>query len=132
MKDFYDIRSLSRDSPFEAASLSEAIKKTFARRDTKLPSGTPLVFTSEFFDDSDKKKQWAAFCNKNRSYIPKMSLESVCQEIAAFLMPLVEALNGKAALPQKWLDNSLETAHFPVLQSAPRGTTRCSPSRDTD
>jgi hypothetical protein len=108
MKDFYDIRSLSRDFPFEAASLSEAIKKTFARRDTKLPLGTPLVFTSEFFDDSDKMKQWAAFCNKSRSYVPEMSLESVCQEIAAFLMPLVEALNGKAALPQKWLDNSWE------------------------
>ena len=108
MKDFYDIRSLSRDFPFEAASLSEAIKKTFARRDTKLPSGTPLVFTSEFFDDSDKKKQWAAFCNKNRSYVPEMSLESVCQEIRAFLMPLVEALNVNAALPPKWLDNSWE------------------------
>jgi hypothetical protein len=28
MKDFYDVRSLSRDFPVEAASLSEAIKKT--------------------------------------------------------------------------------------------------------
>jgi Nucleotidyl transferase AbiEii toxin, Type IV TA system len=106
MKDFYDILSLSRDFPFEAALLSEAIKKTFARRDTKLPSGTPLVFTSEFFDDADKKKQWAAFCNKNRSYVLEMSLESVCKEIAAFLMPLVDGLNGKAALRQKWSNGS--------------------------
>jgi hypothetical protein len=108
MKDFCDVRSLSRDFPFEAASLSEAIKKTFARRDTKLPSGTPLVFTPEFFEDGDKKKQWAAFCNRNRNYVPEMSLESVCKEIATFLMPLIEALNGMAALPKKWLDGSWE------------------------
>jgi Nucleotidyl transferase AbiEii toxin, Type IV TA system len=106
MKDFYDIRSLSRDFPFEAASLSEAIKQTFARRDTKLPSGTPLVFTSEFFDDTDKKKQWAAFCNKNRNYVPEVSLESVCKEIAVFLMPVVDGLNSKTALAKKWLDGA--------------------------
>lgn len=108
MKDFYDILSLNRDFPFEAASLSEAIKRTFARRNTKLPSGTPLVFTSEFFEDGDKKKQWAAFCNKNRNYVPEMSLESVCKEIATFLMPLIEALNSNAALPNKWSDGSWE------------------------
>lgn len=108
MKDFYDILSLSRDFPFEAASLSEAIKKTFARRDTKLPSGTPLVFTSECFEDGEEKTQWAAFRNKNRNYVPGVSLESVCKEIATFLMPLVEALNGMAALPKKWLAGSWE------------------------
>jgi len=108
MKDFYDVRSLSRDFPFEGASLSEAIKQTFGRRDTQLLSGMPLVFISEFFDDADKKKQWAASCNKNRGYVPETSLESVCKEIEAFLMPLVEALNGKAALPQKWSNGSWE------------------------
>jgi hypothetical protein len=102
MKDFYDVWSLSRDFPFEGASLSEAIKNTFARRETPLPSGAPVVFMPEFLEDADKKKQWSAFCNKNRNYIPDMSLESVCEGIAAFLMPLVEALNGDAALPQKW------------------------------
>jgi Nucleotidyl transferase AbiEii toxin, Type IV TA system len=108
MKDFYDVRSLSRDFPFEGPSLSEAVKMTFATRGTQLLSGTPIVFTPEFFEDADKKKQWAAFCNKNRSYVPEVSLESVCKEIATFLMPLVDGLNGKAALRQKWSNGSWE------------------------
>lgn len=102
MKDFYDIQSLSREFQFDGATLSEAIKKTFTTRGTELPAGTPLVFSAEFFDDSDKKKQWAAFCNKNRSYVAEASLESVCDEIAKFVMPMVEGLNGKAALPKSW------------------------------
>jgi hypothetical protein len=101
MKDLYDVLSLSRKFAFDSASLSEAIKKTFARRETQLPTGMPLVLTPEFFQNSDQKKQWAAFLNRNRTYIPEMSLESVCKEIATFLMPVVDSLNGKAARPGK-------------------------------
>jgi Nucleotidyl transferase AbiEii toxin, Type IV TA system len=97
MKDFYDIWSLSHEFEFEGGSLSEAIKKTFAKRGTQLPVGTPAVFTREFFEDEHKKKQWAAFRNKNRGYVAEVSLETVCKEIERFVMPLVEGLNGKKA-----------------------------------
>jgi hypothetical protein len=102
MKDLHDVRSLGHDFEFEGGSLSNAIKKTFARRETALPAETTLVFTAEFFDDTDKKKQWAAFCNKNRNYVPDISLEKVCGEIATFLLPLVNGLNGKGPIPKKW------------------------------
>ena len=101
MKDLYDVLSLSRTFRFDSAPLADAVKKTFARRETQLPAEMPLVFTPKFFDDADKKKQWAAFINKNRSYVPEMSLESVCKEIAAFLMPIVNSLNGKVAALRK-------------------------------
>ncbi len=64
MKDFYDIRSLSRGYSFDGAILSQAIKRTFARRGTVLPTGIPLAFTAEFFENEDKRKQWIAFCKK--------------------------------------------------------------------
>ena len=102
MKDFHDVRSLRHDFVFEGGSLSEAIKKTFARRETALPREMPLIFTAEFFNDSDKKKQWAAFCSKNRNYVPEVSLEQVCGEIAAFVGPILDALNGKRATPNQW------------------------------
>lgn len=102
MKDLYDVRSLSREFSFDGASLSEAIKKTFSRRETPLPDTAPLVFTAEFFDDPDKKKQWSAFCNKNRDYVPDVPLDAVCKEIASFLTPVLEGLNGKAGTPKKW------------------------------
>jgi hypothetical protein len=106
MKDFYDVWSLSRSFPFQGASLADAVKKTFARRETQLPSRIPLVFTPEFFNDPDKKNQWVAFSNKNRGYLSKMSLESVCQEIANFLMPLLDGISGKAGIPNGWENHS--------------------------
>jgi hypothetical protein len=57
MKDFYDIWSLSREFSFDGASLSEAIRKTFARRGTGFPTAMPVVFTQEFFDDANKQRQ---------------------------------------------------------------------------
>ena len=106
MKDFYDLLSLSREFAFEGNLLSVAIQKTFTRRGTALPSGAPVAFTSEFFDDGEKKKQWAAFFSKNRGFVAEISLEPVCQEIASFLMPMVEALRDGATLTRKWSHGS--------------------------
>lgn len=102
MKDLHDIRSLSREFAFTGDVLSEAIAKTFKTRRTEFPTGQVLVFTSEFFDNEDKKKQWAAFCNKNRTYIAEISLEAVCRELEQFLMPVVEAVNKNGGFPRKW------------------------------
>ena len=102
MKDLYDVRSLSRDFSFDGEPLSKAVRATFSRRETPFPLGVPLVFTAEFFEDADKKKQWAAFCNKNRGYVPDVPLDAVCKDIAFFLTPIVNGLQGKARTPRKW------------------------------
>jgi hypothetical protein len=102
MKDLYDIQVLSREFSFDGTVLSSAIKKTFTIRETQLPFGIPLVFTAEFFDNPDKKKQWAAFCRKNRDFIFETSLRCVCEEIAAFLIPVIQAINGSSTIPGKW------------------------------
>jgi hypothetical protein len=102
MKDLHDVRSLAAEFEFDGASLSEAIKKTFAQRQTKLPSGKPVVLTPEFFDNEDKKKQWGAFCSKNRAYVADLTLKAVSAELAAFLMPVVESLNRNQQLQKKW------------------------------
>jgi len=103
MKDFYDVHSLCREFPFDGGVLSDAVRNTFDRRKTLVPAkSSVLVFTGEFFEDENKKKQWSAFCSKNRSYVSDVSLESVCLEIGEFLMPVVEALNDKEAFDGSW------------------------------
>jgi Nucleotidyl transferase AbiEii toxin, Type IV TA system len=102
MKDLYDLYTLSQDFSFDSTALSEAIKKTFATRKTDLPTKLPVVFTSEFFGDADKKKQWAAFCSKNRAYVAELSLEGICKELAKFLMPLVRALVNDGDILKNW------------------------------
>ena len=103
MKDFYDLWKLSRDFRFGGPLLSEAVRKTFARRETELlRDKLPVVFTEEFYRDEIKNKQWNAFCQKNRRYISELRLEEVCSAIRAFLMPVVESLVRNESLQKHW------------------------------
>lgn len=103
MKDLHDLRSLARDFSFQGRLLSEAIAKTFKTRATDLPVRPPLVFTFEFFGSEDKRKQWAAFCNKNRAYISEISLEAVCGDIEVFAMPVLDALRRGRGFDLSWV-----------------------------
>ena len=91
MKDFHDLRSLAELFAFDGKTLFEAIRRTFERRGTPVPTNTalPTVFTSEFFDDEAKQKQWKAFVSKNKQYVPAMSLREVVAAIERFLIPLI-------------------------------------------
>jgi Nucleotidyl transferase AbiEii toxin, Type IV TA system len=58
MKDFYNLEMLSRMFAFEGKILAQAIQNTFQKRGTDLPmAGLPVAFTSEFYDDLNKKRQ---------------------------------------------------------------------------
>ena len=103
MKGLYDVQSLSRKFSFAGAILAKAINETFEKRKERIPAqDMPVVFTSQFYGDEAKKKQWKAFCNKYRRYLTEESLESVCLEIAGFLTPVVEALRNKKSFDRAW------------------------------
>jgi len=102
MKDLYDIGSLCRAFSFEGSILSEAILNTFNRRKTAVPAEKPLVFTPEFHQDENKRRQWDGFCNKNQAYAAEMSLKTICSELETFLMPVLEALRKNERLQDTW------------------------------
>lgn len=64
MKDFYDVAVLARDFDFDGALLARAIRATFERRKTALPTTTPVALTAAFAEDSMKKTQWSGFLRK--------------------------------------------------------------------
>ena len=66
MKDFYDLWVLARGFAFDGPTLSGAIRATFRRRKTALPTSAPLALTAEFADDAAKRKQWEAFLRKSK------------------------------------------------------------------
>ncbi len=101
MKDLHDIASLCRQFAFDGAVLAEAIRRTFKTRNTDLP-GKPVVFTAEFFDDEVKKRQWAAFKNRNRVFVKDEWLEAVCRQIESFLLPIVQALASDEGFQRQW------------------------------
>ncbi len=91
MKDFYDLWILIRKFELDGKILMEAIKATFKRRKTGIPTDIPIAFTSEFYEDETKKKQWAAFLAKNRIN-DRPSLAEVSHSLEVFFMSILTAI----------------------------------------
>jgi hypothetical protein len=103
MKDFYDLEALSQSLDFDGKTLGEAIRNTFERRGTELPAdGTPVAFTPEFYNDTDKKKQWTAFCTRNATYVRKTELKEVVENIKRFLTLVATASRDGSVFTKRW------------------------------
>jgi predicted nucleotidyltransferase component of viral defense system len=89
MKDYYDIWVLSRSYEFKGDALARAIKATFARRKTEIPTSPPEGLTKAFAEDARTKDQWAAFV-KEVSIDPG-PLATIVADLAVFLMPHADA-----------------------------------------
>ena len=66
MKDFYDLKVLFEIFEFDKAVLRSAVRRTFERRQTPMPSGLPVALTDEFASNAKKIAQWKGFCRKSR------------------------------------------------------------------
>lgn len=87
LKDFYDIWFLCQNFEFQGTILGEALKNTFQRRRTPLPTSLPFALTVEFAFDKDKQKQWKSFVDKGQLKTAHVSLPEVIAVLGEFLMP---------------------------------------------
>lgn len=92
MKDFYDIWLLARQFDFEDAQLAEAIKQTFARRDTALPDALP--FGPDFV--AAKQTQWRAFHRRLQQPNLPEQFDKVTMVLAEFLAPFLAGADQPA------------------------------------
>ena len=99
MKDFFDLYTFALNFEFDGLEVTEAIKATFERRETEIPSKLPLALTPEFSSNDDKQKQWNAFAKKLEL---KVTLEETVQSIAGFIMPCIGALSTQNPFAKKW------------------------------
>lgn len=102
MKDFYDIWILSRQFDFDGASLADAIRKTFARRETKLAERPIVAFTEAFYRDPAKTTFWLAFVRKFRLEPAPPSFEDVVLAVSTFLQPIIDALVRESSPNIQW------------------------------
>ncbi|MEM7604986.1 MAG: nucleotidyl transferase AbiEii/AbiGii toxin family protein [Myxococcota bacterium] len=89
MKDFYDLVILSRDFEFAGGLLHQAIRATFDRRGTAIPTSEPVALTPVFYNDASKRQQWRAFQKKARG-TDLGDLPAVMAEVRAFALPLIQ------------------------------------------
>jgi len=102
MKDFYDVWLLSKLFAFDGRTLCEAVGNTFNRRSTPIPDGLPLAFTDDFRKDVQKQTQWRAFIRKTKPDTAADNLDVVIDDLAVFLMPVVEAVQQSRLLELFW------------------------------
>lgn len=94
MKDFYDLDWLCENMVFDQDVLGSAIRATFLRRSTTLPTEAPVAFTQPFGNDPTKAMQWSAFLRKNRIEAPP--LPEVVRRLSEFLLPVLFATSDAA------------------------------------
>lgn len=66
MKDYYDLWILCNDTSLDKVKTALAVKRTFSRRKTPLPTVCPTGLANEFATNRDKIVQWESFLHKSR------------------------------------------------------------------
>jgi len=103
MKDVYDIWTLARQFEFDGTGLCAAIRATFQRRQTELPTTIPLALTPEFSTDRNKATQWGAFLRKGRLIESPPQLKETVTLLTLFLMPPTLALVSNETWNRTWI-----------------------------
>ena len=102
MKDFYDIWILARDFTFDGETLMAAIRATFKRRRTALPTEVPLGLSDEFAADAGKQTQWRGFVKRSRLQLKDTDLIAIVSVLRDFVMPPTVAAQAGKPFPQHW------------------------------
>lgn len=89
LKDFYDIWILSRNFDFDGPTLSQAIRRTFERRQTVLPDEIPTALTTRFSQDAAKMTQWKSFAKRIRTS-DLLALDKIIEQLQLFLWPVAQ------------------------------------------
>ncbi len=65
LRDYFDLSILITREQLDATILNEAVRATFERRNTGMPSHIPIGLSDEFSHDKAKQLQWNAFLRNN-------------------------------------------------------------------
>jgi len=102
MRDFFDVHALATRLPFDGHVLAGAMRATFERRRTPIPTGLPLALTPAFAALEDKQAQWTGFIRRSRLTGAPPELTAVIETIAPFAGPPLAAAGGNAPFPKHW------------------------------
>lgn len=94
IKDFFDLHYLAGHFEFDRATLREAVRRTFARRHTPIPSEDPIGLTPMFWENPSRPAQVKAFARRAQLDVPEKPEEEFTRLLHAFLAPIIEDLGA--------------------------------------
>jgi hypothetical protein len=102
IKDHYDLAHLTRALPFDGPILVESIRRTFERRHTPIPAGTPEGLSDTFAQEPLNVARWRAFLAKSRLKEVELDLGATIAAIRTFALPVLDAALVVGPLPVVW------------------------------
>lgn len=101
MRDFFDVHALAARQPFEGEELAGAMRVTFERRRTPVPTVVPLALTPGFAAVEGKEEQWRGFIRKSRiANAPALAV--VIESVTPFAAPALSAAGANRPFPFRW------------------------------
>jgi len=94
IKDFFDLHHLATRFEFDRATLTEAVRRTFERRQTPLPERPPIALTRAYWDNPSRPAQVRAFARRARIEVPEDFAEECSRTLDAFVSPLLDDLRS--------------------------------------
>lgn len=102
IKDFFDLHHLASRFEFDRATLSEAVRRTFARRRTPVPEVTPIALTREYWENPSRPAQMRAFARRARIPVSENFATECARLLDAFLSPVLDDLQAGKSDRGKW------------------------------
>jgi hypothetical protein len=93
---------MAKTFAFDGSVLAEAIRATFARRQTVIPAEMPVAFTPDFANDASKQSQWRAFLGRASLAMAPEPLLDLLASVAAFALPMLDAVRDGKPFAKKW------------------------------
>ncbi len=92
IKDFFDLHYLASNFEFDRATLAEAIRKTFERRNTPIPAEEPIGLLPEYWKNSSRPTQVKAFARRAGLTLADEPGAEFVRVLGAFLSPILDEL----------------------------------------
>ena len=102
MRDFFDVHALASHREFDGTNLARALRATFERRDTPIPTATPLALTPAFAELEGKRAQWAGFLRRSRLPASMADFGAVIAGVATFIAPILAAISRSEPFAGDW------------------------------
>ena len=102
IKDFFDIYYLAGHFEFDREILGQALRQTFARRGTPVPTDVPIALTAEYWENATRAAQSRAFSRRTGVEVPDNFAAKCSRLLGQFLAPPLEDLRMPAGKPGIW------------------------------
>jgi hypothetical protein len=102
IKDFFDLYELATHFEFDRATLAEAIRRTFARRRTPVPTEEPIGLTRAYWENASRPPQVRAFTRRAGLTLASDPGAEILSALRPFLLPILDDLHRAGVTPGTW------------------------------